>query len=466
MKYGKIYMVGIGGIGMSALARWFNANGKQVAGYDRTPTDLTKELQAEGMDIHFEDSVEEIPASFKEDKADVLVIFTPAIPVKMQELIWLRAEGFTVMKRSQALGLITKNNFTIAIAGTHGKTTTSSMVAHILKSANMNFVAFLGGVTTNYGSNLIMNQNEEEDLVIVVEADEYDRSFLTLHPDIAVVTAVEADHLDIYGEASAIEEAFAEFIGQLKEEGVLFFNHRVTDQVLTRLQKGVEVRSYGVGMGAFRAENWRIEGRTSKFDLIVDDDANEVTDFALKMPGYHNSENATAAIAVCLSLGLEPEQIQRGIASYQGVKRRFEYLVDAAGKVYIDDYAHHPTEVEACLSGVRGLYPNKRITAVFQPHLYSRTRDFAEGFAKALDMADEILLLDIYPAREEPMEGVSSKLILDGMTKASKQWVSSEELLQQLMALQPEVLVTMGAGNIDKFVQPIKKMMEGQIIQG
>ena len=347
MQFDKIYMVGIGGIGMSAIARWFNMNGKEVGGYDKTPTPLTDTLSKEGIAIHFDDEIAQIPEAFKADKENTLVVFTPAIPQNHQELNWLKTEGFTVKKRSEVLGLITQNNFTIAVAGTHGKTTTSSMIAHILKSANQNFVAFLGGVTSNYGSNLVINQNPDEDLVVVVEADEYDRSFLTLNPDIAVVTSVEADHLDIYGSAEAIEKSFAEFIGKLKDEGVLFIHNRVTSDVLSQLQKGVEVRPYGIDEGAFRAESLKVSDGLSHFDIVVDDDANEVANMSLPMPGQHNAENATAAIAVCLSLGLEPEEIQKGISSFKGVKRRFEFIVNTDSTVFIDDYAHHPTEVEA-----------------------------------------------------------------------------------------------------------------------
>jgi UDP-N-acetylmuramate--alanine ligase len=452
-------MVGIGGIGMSAIARWFIANDKQVAGYDKTETALTKSLASEGIAIHFEDSVEQVPTKFLENKEDTLVIYTPAIPQDHKELNWLKAEGFTVLKRSQALGLITEKNFTIAVAGTHGKTTTSSMIAHILKSANQNFVAFLGGVTTNYGTNLLTNQNPDEDLVVVVEADEFDRSFLTLNPDIAIVTSVEADHLDIYGSAEAIEKSFADFIGKLKDEGVLFIQKKVTSDVFSKLQKGVEVRTYGVEEGDFKAANLKIIECVSHFDIVVDDDANEMANMALKVPGRHNAENATAAIAVCLSLGLEPEQIQQGIASFEGVKRRFEYVVKSEKTIYIDDYAHHPTEVEAFLSSVKQLYPNKKLTAIFQPHLFTRTRDFADGFAKSLSIADQVLLMEIYPAREQPIEGVNSQMLLDKIEAKQAAIIKDEKLIETINQLQPELLVTVGAGNIDRFIEEIKDVL-------
>ncbi|MFT5913722.1 MAG: UDP-N-acetylmuramate--alanine ligase [Bacteroidia bacterium] len=452
-------MVGIGGIGMSAIARWFIANDKQVAGYDKTETALTKSLASEGIAIHFEDSVEQVPTKFLENKEDTLVIYTPAIPQDHKELNWLKAEGFTVLKRSQALGLITEKNFTIAVAGTHGKTTTSSMIAHILKSANQNFVAFLGGVTTNYGTNLLTNQNPDEDLVVVVEADEFDRSFLTLNPDIAIVTSVEADHLDIYGSAEAIEKSFADFIGKLKDEGVLFIQKKVTSDVFSKLQKGVEVRTYGVEEGDFKAANLKIVEGVSHFDIVVDDDANEMANMALKVPGRHNAENATAAIAVCLSLGLEPEQIQQGIASFEGVKRRFEYVVKSEKTIYIDDYAHHPTEVEAFLSSVKQLYPNKKLTAIFQPHLFTRTRDFADGFAKSLSIADQVLLMEIYPAREQPIEGVNSQMLLDKIEAKQAAIIKDEKLIETINQLQPELLVTVGAGNIDRFIEEIKDVL-------
>ncbi len=411
------------------------------------------------MRIHFEDSVAQIPTEFLESKEETLVIYTPAIPQEHKELNWLKAEGFTVLKRSQALGLITEKNFTIAVAGTHGKTTTSSMIAHILKSANQNFVAFLGGVTSNYGTNLLINQNPEEDLVVVVEADEFDRSFLTLNPDIAIVTSVEADHLDIYGSAEAIEKSFADFIGKLKEEGVLFIQKKVTSDVLSKLQKGVEVRTYGVEEGAFRAEDLTIKNGESHFGITVDDDANEVANMVLKLPGRHNAENATVAIAVCLSLGLEPEQIQQGIASFSGVKRRFEYIIKSEKTIYIDDYAHHPTEVEAFLSSVKELYPNKKLTAIFQPHLFTRTRDFADGFAKSLSIADQVLLMEIYPAREQPIEGVNSQMLLDKIEAKQVNIVKDEKLIETINQLQPELLVTIGAGNIDRFIEGIKDVL-------
>lgn len=345
------------------------------------------------------------------------------------------------------------------MAGTHGKTTTSSMIAHILKSANQNFVAFLGGVTTNYGSNLIINHNPDIDLVVVVEADEYDRSFLRLSPDIEVITSVEADHLDIYGSPEAIEKAFAEFVGKLKNEGVLFLQHEVTSDVLAELQDGVEVRPYGIDKGAFRAEDLRIVNGVSHFDVVVDDDANEVCNLELSVPGRHNVENATVAISVCLSLGLEPEEIQKGIASFKGVKRRFEYIHRTDEVVYIDDYAHHPTEVASFLSGVKELYPDKKLTAIFQPHLFSRTRDFAKGFAKSLSIADEVLLLNIYPARELPIEGVDAKLILDQVTTKQKRIVADHDLIQTLKENELEIVVTIGAGNIDRFVDQIKAVL-------
>lgn len=307
-----------------------------------------------------------------------------------------------------------------------------------------------------------MNQADGE-LVVVVEADEYDRSFLTLNPDIAVVTSVEPDHLDIYEKEEAIEEAFAAFIGKLKGEGVLFFNHRVTEEALRNLQPQVEVRSYGIDAGAFKAENWEMEAGRSYFDVVVDDDANAVTGFSLGMPGYHNSENAVASIAVGLSLGLLPEQIQQGISTYRGVKRRFEYRINQKECVYVDDYAHHPTEVRAFLGSMKALYPDQELTVVFQPHLFSRTRDFAEGFAKSLSIADNLVLMEIYPAREEPIQGVSAQLILDKVTCPKKRIVQTEDLLSTIEELKPQVLATIGAGNIDRWVGPIQELLESQI---
>jgi UDP-N-acetylmuramate--alanine ligase len=449
----NVYFLGIGGIGMSALARWFHVNGCLVAGYDRTPTSLTAELQKEGIAIHFEEGVEHIPQSFKNNSPDTLIVYTPAVPKNHQEYTYFLNNGFAIKKRSQVLGLLTQNLFTIAVAGTHGKTTTSSMIAHVLKSAGKNVAAFLGGITQNYNTNLLLNdpQSTEQPLV-VVEADEYDRSFLTLFPDVAVVNSVDADHLDIYGDHASVQASYNEFINQIKPGGKLFMKQALPLQ--KPADKSVQVFDFSASVNAaFRAENIHIGNASFTFDFVSD--AIKITGIQLQIPGYHNVENATVAIAVALSVGVTPEQAKNGISSYKGVKRRFEYIIKNPYLVYIDDYAHHPAEIEAVLTSVRALYPSKKITAVFQPHLYTRTRDFAQGFSDSLSLADQVILLDIYPARELPIPGVSSQMLLGEITSAEKRVCSKTEILKELNKSGIEVLVTLGAGDIDTLVQPI-----------
>ena len=450
--YQHVFFIGIGGIGMSAIARWFHINGYHTGGYDKTPTALTATLEEEGLGIIFEDSVNALPAGFT-DPENTLVVFTPAIPKDNELLHYFRSNGFPVKKRSEILGLLASRMKTIAIAGTHGKTTTSSMTAHIIRSSGANCAAFLGGITVNYNSNFLLNEPEEDmsRVICVVEADEFDRSFLTLFPHVAVVTSTDADHLDIYGNHGELLSSFQGFADQIDRGGVLFLKQDLS------LRGPEHTFSYGLGTGAYSAENIRIENARFVFDLHTPDI--RIEDIHLRTPGFHNVENAVAASAAALSVGVTPEQVREGLNTFKGVKRRFEYIVEGE-RIYIDDYAHHPSEITAFLTSVRALYPNRHLTAVFQPHLFSRTRDFAAEFARSLALADTIYLLDIYPARELPIEGVDSAMLLAKIPATDKHLVAREDLLGRIAASPPELLVTIGAGDIDKLVSPIKSILQ------
>jgi UDP-N-acetylmuramate--alanine ligase len=436
---------------MSALARWFKHNGKAVSGYDKTETELTKELQSEGISIHFEDSLALIDQKVKNSKGDTLVIYTPAIPKGHVQWNWFQTEGYTVMKRSQVLGLITKDMISVAVAGTHGKTTTSSMIVHLMKTAGIDCTGFLGGIATNYGTNMIMN--EQKNSIAVIEADEFDRSFLTLKPDVAIVTAIDADHLDIYGNKEALKESFADFVSSIENKGKLFAKLGIAEEIL-RDNGRINHMSYAIQGADITANNLRIEDATFVFDYS--DGKKTIEGIRLNVPGYHNVENALAAISITKYFGADDDSIKEGINTYKGVKRRFEYIIKTKDLIFIDDYAHHPVELESLLRSVRDLYPNKKITAVFQPHLYSRTRDFAEGFSESLGLADEVALLDIYPAREQPMEGITSQMLLENIHLTKKVVCQKEALIDLIKSWKPEVLLTIGAGDIDKLVQPIK----------
>ena len=452
-NYHSVYFIGIGGIGMSALARWFNHNGFSVSGYDKTPTTLTNKLIEEGIKIHFEDDINLIPEKIKSDKSGSLIIITPAIPKYHTELNFLKDNGYELYKRSQVLGMISAEFHLVAVAGTHGKTTTSSMIAHLLKHAGRDITAFLGGIATNYNSNYIANQNKDGKAIAVVEADEFDRSFLTLHPDVAVVTSADADHLDIYGDKTHLEDSFKAFISQVKANGKLFINEKIAKDLVSD-DYDKSANTYGINRGQFFASN--ITMSSGFFEFNYCDEQCNINNLMLGVPGFHNVENATVAIAVALDLGLTPEEIKAGIESYRGVKRRFEYIIKSEKIVFVDDYAHHPTEIESFLKSLKAMYPDKKVTAIFQPHLFTRTRDFVDGFAESLDIADEVILLDIYPAREEPIEGVTSKIIFDKM-KTEKVLINKEMLLSHLETEDFEVIATIGAGDIDKLVQPIKE---------
>ena len=453
-----VYFLGIGGIGMSALARWFRVNGYEVAGYDRTSTALTDTLSSEGMVIHFDEDVTKIPVHFRENPAETLVIYTPAVPKTHSEYIYLTQNGFTLQKRSQVLGLLAGQMTTVGIAGTHGKTTTSSMVAHILRVAGINSAAFLGGITQNYGTNFLLNEPTEDlrSVVCVVEADEFDRSFLTLYPHLAVVTSTDADHLDIYGDKNAVLDSFAAYVSQIETNGVLFQKKGLNLRDKTK----AEVHEYSLQEGDYHSENLRIEDACFIFDLVYPQ--GKIQDIRLAVPGFHNVENAIAAAAVALQLGVTSELIREALSSYRGVKRRFEYILKTENAILIDDYAHHPAEVQAFLSSVKALYPDHKLTAIFQPHLFTRTRDFADEFAESLSLADDLILLDIYPARELPIEGVTADLIFRNVSSKSKLQCTKADLIDVVRQKAPTLLVTIGAGDIDQLLSTLKNSLKSQ----
>lgn len=431
---------------MSGLARYFHKRGYEVAGYDRTETELTRSLVSEGIQITYTDAVDQTLPAFGSSSADTLIIYTPAIPKDSAILNYFAANGFALHKRSQVLGIISKEMFTIAVAGTHGKTTTSTMVAHILKHSGYDCTAFLGGIASNYNSNVLFGENN----VMVVEADEYDRSFLTLHPDIAIVTSMDADHLDIYGDDATVKESFRLFASQLKEGGSLIHAKGLSLENGTTYSAREKAEVY--------AENVLIKDGTFYFDFISAE--RKISNIALGLPGLHNVENAVGALQAALLLGVHPDKIKAALKEFKGIKRRFEYIVNTPKSVYIDDYAHHPEELRACIGAVKSLYPEKKLTVVFQPHLFSRTRDFAVGFSEVLSLADELLLLDIYPARELPIEGVTSQIILRNVTAPLSRICTKNEALEFVSQHQPQLLLTVGAGDIDTLVYPLKRIIE------
>jgi len=455
-QYDNIYFIGVGGIGMSALARWFTRSGLAVSGYDRTPTKLTDNLIEEGIRIHFEDQVENIPAEVLSQKEKTLVVYTPAVPSDHKEFNFLKESGYTILKRSEVLGLITNNRQTIAVAGTHGKTTTSSMIAHILKTAGKDMVAFLGGITTNYHSNLVMQGTVSKDTLAVVEADEFDRSFLRLFPHIAVVTSADADHLDIYGDHETLISSFKDFISQINSGGSLIIHESIAERLAGNVGH-VSILTYSMSRGQFFADNITAKGGFFEFDL---QGFAKVEHVRLGVPGFHNIENAVAASVAASLCDIGVGTIKKALESFAGVKRRFEYIIKAGKIVFVDDYAHHPTEIEAFLKSMKSLYPGRKLSVVFQPHLYTRTRDFAHGFSKSLSLADELFLMDIYPARELPIAGVDSDMLLDEISSPRKIRCNKANLLEKLENTDIEVLVTVGAGDIDTVVDPIKEMLK------
>lgn len=442
----KAYFIGIGGIGMSALARYFLQLGRQVGGYDRTESELTKKLSDEGAHIHFSDDV-----SLLWPDAD-LVVYTPAIPKDHAELNWYRTHGIEPVKRSELLGRITEGHFAITVAGTHGKTTVTTMIAHLLRHSGFGGTAFLGGIAANYDSNFWFGNGD----TVIVEADEYDRSFLSLHPNLAVLTSMDPDHLDIYGTPEAMEEAYIQYTQRILPDGKLFVKHG--------LRRGADLNApyqmtYSLQNNAAQvyADNIRQHQGGYVFEIIHPKVV--MQDIHLSIGGMHNVENAVVAAAVAFEMGLSPDAIRAGFEVFRGVKRRFEYLINTKQHVYIDDYAHHPAELAALISSTRRLFPDRRCVIVFQPHLFSRTRDLAAGFAHSLDLADEVILLDIYPARELPIAGVSAASITEKMQNPAHSILSKEALLEWVSAAQPELLITAGAGDIDRLCQPIKERL-------
>ncbi|MCH7413387.1 UDP-N-acetylmuramate--L-alanine ligase [Belliella sp. R4-6] len=457
----SVHFLGIGGIGMSALARWFNHLGIKVSGYDKTPSPLTEKLEEEGMEISFEDAIENIPSQVKDFKEKTLIVWTPAMPKDSEQLNFFINEGFELRKRAAVLGMITADLPTVAVAGTHGKTTTSSMVAHLLKHGGKNIAAFLGGITQNYQSNLILHDESGQDVTVVVEADEFDRSFLHLHPNVAILTSVDPDHLDIYGDDQVMKAGFSDFIDLIAPNGKLYIQSKAFENLAKGDYKALSVTKYGIDKGAIHASNVKALPGYFSFDFV--NEAEEIRNLELRMPGYHNVENVLPAIAIALDLGIDKEAIREGLKTFRGVKRRFETHVQKEDRVYIDDYAHHPEEIRAFLNSVKAMYPTKRLTAVFQPHLFTRTRDFAEGFSDSLSLADEVVLLDIYPAREQPIEGVTAGMLLANIRSGMKSLQTKESLLTYLNVSKPEVLVTIGAGDIDRLVGPIAKWMQDEV---
>ena len=453
-----VYLLGIGGIGMSALARYFNSIGVPVSGYDKTETTLCKQLSAEGISIHYEDNIE------LTDKHAQLVIYTPAVPKDHNELNYYLQNGFTVTKRSDVLGAITATGFNICVAGTHGKTTTSAMVAHILRHSGYGCNAFLGGIAVNYNSNFWSSEQN----VFVAEADEYDRSFLKLSPDVAIISSMDPDHLDIYGTAANMEQAFIDFSARIKPGGLLISKYGLTrgNDLIAASYLTYDVQNE---MADVYATNIRISNGSYVFDIQIKDRL--IKEVVLNMGGMHNIENATAAIATAVHLEISDEKIKAAVADFKGVKRRFEYIIKNEKIVMIDDYAHHPEELRALISSTKKLFSSKKCIVVFQPHLFSRTKDLADGFAEVLDLADEVILLLIYPARELPIDGVSSEMVLERMHSENKVVLSKENLLkhiQQEVAANVEegyngtVFITAGAGDIDTLVEPLKKIIENR----
>ena len=449
--FSKIYFLGIGGIGMSAIARYYKRKGYPVAGYDRTPSDLTKELEEEGISVHYTDDYDYIP----KDVTSTLVVYTPAIPDDLGEFVYVREHGYTMVKRSRMLGELSYGQTCLAVAGTHGKTTTSTLVAHIMTEAGPGCSAFLGGISKNYGTNLLVSQNR----IFVAEADEFDRSFLQLHPTVAVITAMDADHLDIYGTLEEYQKAFKTFASQVTREVIVKKGLAITPE---DTKARILTYSYDDPSADYHAAGARPDKLGHYiFDLVYP--GGVVKDVRCGIPGWVNVENSVAAAAVCLSQGVNPEAVKAAIGTYLGVKRRLDVHVASPELTYIDDYAHHPRELSSAISSIKAMYPGRKLTAVFQPHLYTRTRDFAEDFAKSLSAVDKLILLDIYPAREEPIPGVTSKIIFDKVTAPEKVMLKKEELMEYINKEPLEVLATFGAGNIDRFVAPLAESLEERI---
>lgn len=450
----SVYFLGIGGIGMSNLARYFLSKGKKVAGYDRVESALTKELVKEGAEIHYTDNTDFIP-QYCRDNNNTLIVYTPAIPSDSKEMAFFKESQFNIQKRAQVLGMITKSSKALCCAGTHGKTTTSSMLAHILKQSHLDCNAFLGGILKNYDSNLMLSDSSA---YTVIEADEYDRSFHWLHPYMALITSVDPDHLDIYGTEEEYIKSFEKFTTLIQSGGALVMKHNI--KLLPQVNKDVRVYTYSIDKGDFHAENIKIGNGEIRFDFVTPTET--IANIQLGVPVRINIENSVGAMAIAYLNGVTADELRRAIASFQGAKRRFDFLLRTDKLVMIDDYAHHPQELAASITSVKELYPDKKITGIFQPHLYSRTRDFAPEFAKSLSLLDELILLDIYPAREKPIEGITSQIIFDKVT-CKKTLCRKEDLLPLLDKKNDiQVLLTIGAGNIDQLLEPIKEILKNK----
>lgn len=451
IKY--VYFLGIGGIGMSAIARFFHAEGKVVSGYDRTPSPLTFELEKLGIEIHYQEDLTKLPS--KDELDATLIIYTPAIPAENKELLYVKENGFYLCKRSQVLGILTAGKTCLAVAGTHGKTSVTTMTAHLLKQSAVDCSAFMGGISRNYETNLLLVENDSD--IVVAEADEYDRSFLQLFPERAVITSLDPDHLDIYGTFDAMKASFAEFIAQVKDGGTVLYRKGI--EVSPNWNANAHFYSYAINEAAdYSALNLRVKDGAYHFNLHTPDEVFE--DLVLAYPGLMNVENAVAACALALLSGVTGGELRDALAIYHGVVRRFDIRYHDDKTIYIDDYAHHPSELMATIGSVRDLYPDKKITGIFQPHLFTRTRDFVDDFARALDLMDEVILLEIYPAREEPIQGVDAGIIYDKMKLKQKHRCTKAEVLTLLKKMHPELLLTLGAGDIDRLVEPIRKELE------
>ncbi len=439
-----IYFLGIGGIGMSAIARYYNLQGVEIHGYDRTETPLTKQLESEGIYIHYQEDISKIPENTN------LVIYTPAVPETNAEFAYCRGKGLPMKKRSMVLGEISQDKYTIAVAGTHGKTSTTSTIAHLMHECGLKFTAFIGGISNNFSSNLVHHPESD---IILVEADEFDRSFLQLHPDIAIITSMDADHLDIYHDYKKLYSSFEQFVSQIKDRGHLI------KKIGLDIHSKQNTITFGLNEQAdYHAKNILKSNNRFFFNLVAH--GKIVEHVEIKIPGRYNIENAMAALAVTQLLGIDIKKSIQALTTYRGVKRRFDIRLNSADRIYIDDYAHHPEELKACISAARELNPGKRITGIFQPHLYSRTRDLLDDFADALSLLDELVLLDIYPAREEPIPGIESKTLFEKVKLPSKYLLKNTEVTDFLRQNPPQVLLTLGAGDIDKLVEPIENLLK------
>lgn len=454
----NLYFLGIGGIGMSALARFSKAQGKNVAGYDLTPSPLTKKLEEEGIAVHYTDDINQLPNTYQ--SVNSLVVRTPAVPESLNEYKWLSGRGYHIVKRSELLGFLTTGHYCVAVAGTHGKTSVSTMIAHLLYESGVDVGAFLGGISRNFDSNLVLPRYQNS--IVVTEADEFDRSFLKLSPSLSVVTSVDPDHLDIYGDFDAVKAAFAEFVMKTRKNGKVLFHKKAN--IMHYLSHDIEASFYSIDEQAdYYIKNLKINNGSYVFDMFTP--YMVIHDVIMNYPGRVNLENMVGAAAAAIMAGADPMEVRKAVATFKGVTRRFDVRIKCGDIVYIDDYAHHPGELKATIESVQELYPDKKVLGVFQPHLYSRTKDFADGFAESLDLLDEAIVLDIYPAREEPIEGVNAEMIVDKMNLKERGIAALDNIVDVLKDKDFDVLLTMGAGNIDRIVGDIEKMLNEKYIK-